>query len=200
MFGRAELLISKPIAFSRSRLCQLDTTEMVNTGIFPVSSRGQRNGSRAPNPSGRDLAQWSAIPTVECLGRLQPRGVGHRGGRIAQYGHRRHTARAGTENGRANFAAEPRSEWGLPLAPTGIFSAVDAAIISQALSRDDTARCHFSAARRLIARPAYIGSIRFKPSSAFRRRRNRSSRPNSSRVPSTGRRRGRRLPAGWQIS
>jgi hypothetical protein len=39
----------------RSRPRQLDMAGMVNTGIFPVSSRGQRSGSRAPHPPGCDL-------------------------------------------------------------------------------------------------------------------------------------------------
>ena len=31
--------------------CQSDTTGMVNAPIFPISRCGQRNASRAPNPS-----------------------------------------------------------------------------------------------------------------------------------------------------
>jgi hypothetical protein len=54
---RSEQHASTVIIFLRSPPCQSDMTGMVNTGIFPISSLGQRNGSRAPHPSGAISSQ-----------------------------------------------------------------------------------------------------------------------------------------------
>lgn len=51
----------------RSQACQLGTMGMVNTGIFPVSSRSQRNGSRAPNPSACGLVHVPASATFHLV-------------------------------------------------------------------------------------------------------------------------------------